>query len=737
MSYSSTTEKLYLTFCLKNCLQKVIYKISALIEDSQSKYKENIKTEERQCFQNNSLIIFSKKMLCNFLFERNQAIKIGITKIINNDKEIIERMTSLSSLISSPNSIYERKINNKESSEILCIKLDRENMNLYENNSLFEYFKSGLKLSCFISLDFSNIKLSPSLIDTKANYVKLLKNISIIFSNYTKEHLFYTYGFGANFLSDKEIFNINLKKNDSKINKIKDVLKYFKLCLINNFIKKESYINLSSLIKKITKEIYKLNEISHYNTAFIIMRGVIDQNDITRTIDSIIESSLLPLTIFIIGVGRNDYSLMNNIFSSNIKFSSGGIEKKRNNAFFFDLIKHFSNNEEKLVSLCAEELSKQIIKYYDLIETTPKDVYEKNFKKIENSFNLYNSSILSSYNPYNLKKEKEKVDKYKKEENPCNNNISLSKSNNNSKNINNINSKMPYDPEYYVNERPKMYDINFINDNNNNSNINCIINNDSNNIKDEENREFVFTPNPRNEDSIYPKIIDNPYCDKNDIKEENKPEDQKLNNNSNSPKKKYKIPNHSIVISNINNNYNPYMRDKTININENIEQSNNYGNYNPYSKNNNNHNNENIEQRNNHNIDYPHFEDKKKQINENIEQSNNNNYTPYLQNNSNNESIQQSSNYDKNYNPFLEDKKILFNDNIEHNINFINYNHSLEDNKNKINENNEQNNNLFGHKKNKKTSDVSELNSTKNSDNVKSSNFFLFNDYSIVKSNMK
>ena len=710
MSYSSTSEKIYLTFSLKNCEQNTFYKILALVEDSQSKYKENLETEEKQCFQNNSLIIFFQKMVCNFFFERNQTVKIQIIKKRNNDKGIIDRMTVLSSLISSPNSIYERKINKEENSEILCIKLDKaqQNLNFYENNnSLFDYFKSGLKLSCFISLDFSNIKLSPSLIDTKSNYVKLLKNISIIFSNYTENHLFYTYGFGANFLSDKEIFNINLKKSDSKINTINEVLKYFKLCLKSKFIKGEKFINLSPLIKKITKEIYKLKETNHYNTAFIIIRGLIDQNDVTKTIDAIIESSLLPLTIFVIGVGKNDYSQMNNIFSSNNKLSSTGIEKKRNNAFFISLIKDFSNNTEKLISWCGEELSKQITNYYDSIKTTPKDVYGENFDNIKNSFNLYYSSINVSYlknknpyNPYNIKEEN--IDIYKNEENPCDKII------NNNDDNNSILQKEPYN---YINKKPIMYDISFGNDNsdsgsknisksnnNINSNTNSIINNNSKNKKVEEDGESMYTPNPVDELSIYPKISSNPYCGQNEIKEENKPEEQKLKRN-NSPEKKYNIP-ASIVISNLDKNYNPYVEDKKNNINENLEQSNNYKNNNPY------------------------VDDTKKQISEDIEQSNNDDNYNYF------------NNY--NYNPFFEDNKKQINKNYEQSINYNNnYNPYLEDNRQKMNQNNEQNNNIIEKRKINKISNASELNSTKNSENVKSSNFFLFNNYSIDKSNMK
>ena len=750
MSNSPNSEKLYLTFSLKNCEQNILYKISASIEESLSKFKEHIETEEKQCFEYNSLIIFSQKMLCNFYFERNQIVKIEITKKSNKDKGIMERMTVLSSLISSPNSIYERKINNKENSEKLCIKLERENKNLYENNnSLFEYFKSGLKLSCFISMDFSNIKLRPSLIDTKVNYVELLKNISFIFSNYTNNHLFYVYGFGANFLYNKEIFNINLKKNDSKINTINEVVKYFKLCLINNFIKGENYINLSPIIKKISKEIYKINEKKHYNTAFIIIRGVIDQNDINKTIDAIIESSLLPLTIFVIGVGKNDFSQMNNIFSYNNKFSSTGIEKKRNNAFFVSLIQNFSNDAEKLISWSAEELYKQIINYYDLIKTTPKDIYENNLKNIENMFNLYNSSIITSflknknsYNQYNGKGENHNIDKYKKEENSYNKNMSLRHRSQNSNNINNINKLNPQ----MSNDSDIFFSI-LENDNKNNNQINN--NNNNKNKKGERYGEFVFTPTPNPDDvSIYPKIKGNPYCEKIEIKEENKPKEKELNHN-NSSEKSYNIPNPSVINSNRDKNYYPYMKDKqniinenikqsnnyisnynyiSNNNNQNIEQNNNYSNYNAYIKNNN--INENIEQSYNYNNYNSYINNNN---NENLEQSSYNNYNSYVKNNNNIENIEQSNNYN-NYNPYLQDTKKQINKN-----NYVNnYNPYLEGIKKEIDENNEKNNNLIEQKKIDKISGASELNSTKNSENIKESNFFLFNDnYFIDKSNMK
>ena len=396
MSYSKTEEKLFLSFYLKNCVKDNIYKINILSEDASSKEKEQFETEERKCVEDNLIISFNKKMSCNYYFERIKNLNITITKNIPFNStyktNVNKRLTVLSSLITSSNSNYEREINKEDNSEILSIKVERENNNSTDiNNSLFEYFKAGIKLSCFISMDFSDEKNIPSLSDTKNNYLTLINNINNSISTYTKNNLFYTSIFGAkNTSSEQTIPDLNQKESSGipinmVFNSLEALIKKKQFLPENNII-------FSSLIKKITTDINKLYEQILYNVAFIIVRGNIDKKDKKKTIDAIIQSSYLPLTIFIIGVGKNDFSLTKKIIGKKYNYSSNGMEKFRDNVFFISLKEDFSNNDEQLISWCLIELYKQIIDFYNLIKFSPKDLNKGNMENINKSFIDYNNA---------------------------------------------------------------------------------------------------------------------------------------------------------------------------------------------------------------------------------------------------------------------------------------------------------------------------------------------------------
>ena len=394
MSYSSTEEKISFSISLKDCVEGFYYNITVLIEDSSSGYKESFSTEELKCLKNKTEIIFSKRIQFKFYFEKLQKINFKLIKKTKNTYDKLDRVTSLSNIISSPNSKYERILEKSKDKEILSVIVnkDTDDKKVY----LFDYFKSGVKLPCFVSLDLSDSKNNPSLKDTKDNYKRLLFHIEQLFGSYSKNHVFYSYGYGAKITDsskDESTFNLSLKRNDSSLKGIEQIFKSWENLFDQNLIKPENKIILSPLIRKITKEIYKLYEITYYNVSFIIIRGSIDKNDIKDTIDSIIESSYLPLTTFIIGVGKNDYSPMMKIFNGAHKTSSLGMQKMRNNVLFTSLLDDFSNSASELISWCAKELSKQLLSYYDLIKSSPKDIFEKNIKNIKESFNIYNSSI--------------------------------------------------------------------------------------------------------------------------------------------------------------------------------------------------------------------------------------------------------------------------------------------------------------------------------------------------------
>ena len=384
-------------------MKNFLYKISLILEDSSSSNKENFETEEKKALENNSEIIFDKKLKCIYYFGKEQKITISITKenpIDANYKfKIIKRITSLSSLICSPNSIYERELQ-IENKEIICIELNNENN--YTNNSekkylIFDYFKSGLKLLCFLSMDFSELNNNSSLKDNKDNYINILNIISNAISNYIEKQLFYAFGFGGkdkDIKSNNSIFNLNKNINDSSVHTIQTVIQQFKNCIEYNFIEPENKINLSSMIKNIIKNIYKIYEIKNYYASFIIIRADINNNDKKEIINSIIESSYLPLTIFIIGVGNNNFpNLKKIVLNHKYMYSSLGMEKRRDNIFFNFSTDDFFDDEQKLISWFSNILYEQILSFYSLSKIYPENILENKINNKENGFNIYNSSF--------------------------------------------------------------------------------------------------------------------------------------------------------------------------------------------------------------------------------------------------------------------------------------------------------------------------------------------------------
>ena len=217
--------------------------------------------------------------------------------------------------------------------------------------------------------------------------------------------------------------------------------------------------------------------------------------------------------------------------------------KNRNNTIYTKFLNEFNEKEERLTQWCFEQISDQVIQFYDLIKCSPQQIWENNMEAIKQSFMKYNeisicisesklfpnnftSHIINeninkinivnpemkkeeinekdNINKININKEKQNIN----EINICNNNKMSEKTNdNNEKNIINTNNKgdvNKYNTPYH---------------------IQCSVNKDliGDNIFKKENNSkenIVTTANPDNDkvyriptsDSVWT-IKENPYCD--------------------------------------------------------------------------------------------------------------------------------------------------------------------------------------------------------------------------------
>ena len=94
----------------------------------------------------------------------------------------------------------------------------------------------------------------------------------------------------------------------------------------------------------------------NFKVLFILAKEIPDRKYKQELIDSIIESSYLPLIIIIIGEGSNDFNIFQEYFGKKIKRANNGMEKNRDNILFFTS----EGNELSLASRCLNAVSKNI-----------------------------------------------------------------------------------------------------------------------------------------------------------------------------------------------------------------------------------------------------------------------------------------------------------------------------------------------------------------------------------------
>ena len=412
----SSQESIILYFSLKNGVRGSNYQLKIIVEDKTSGKNQEYEIDNIKWAESQKEIYFKKSIELNFIFDKKQKFKILAINYDQNQRIKTEEIkTVLSSIICHHNSIYEKPLNRKfPDKEILCIKVIKNNK--YNNKvSIFDFLKAGMRLSSFIAIDFSNGKNKKSLSESDINYSKIMKQILHKMLAYNKNNQFFIFGYGAKLRNSnnfeilyRSVFNLNMKDKNSAICYEK-VIEEYKKCLSN--IISDEKIYLSSVIRKITKEIYNSYDLRYYNVLFILSRELTAEEDNQEIIDVFIESGYLPLSIIIICEGQNNFYKMNKFYGSQIKKSSNKMNKIRNNIKCITF-SDYDENEERMIESCLREINLHIIEYFRLNNCTPAEIEKKNQNQnIVNSIEQYKKSIWIYESRLSLiKKEEEKVE---------------------------------------------------------------------------------------------------------------------------------------------------------------------------------------------------------------------------------------------------------------------------------------------------------------------------------------
>ena len=229
----------------------------------------------------------------------------------------------------------------------------------FDKISLIKLKKNGLNIDLNIAIDFTGSNGDPEYYSSLHyikngfinNYEKAIRACCEIISVYNKKDEYYVNGFGANIKgSVSHYFNIN-SDGDNKIKGVENIIKEYKKTV--NSVDFSGGTYFSPTIKSLNEKLKNSNEELNYNVLLIISDGEV--HDINDIIDSIIESSKLPLSIVIIGVGSDVNEDMKKLNGEN-----GKLVNSRGECLEKDIIQyvHFNDYNENI-----EKLTQEVFRY--------------------------------------------------------------------------------------------------------------------------------------------------------------------------------------------------------------------------------------------------------------------------------------------------------------------------------------------------------------------------------------
>ena len=260
--------------------------------------------------------------------------------------------------------------------------LEVENISIVKNHSFLDYLKAGTQISMCFGIDFtasnSDFRSKNSLHYFDENfhneYERAIITLGGIIESYDRDKLFATFGFGAEPEWTKKIehcFSINRNASSPYIFSISGVIQAYHQCL--------QCLRMAgpTLVQYVIRTAISIAQSSSPGEAYYILVLLIDGeiHDMSATISALVESSSLPLSIIIIGVGLDGFSSMQQLATFPLKDDSGR-QSVRENVQFIQF-KNVGGNPSVLAGVVLQNIPKQFLEYMRLIRYNPGENSER------------------------------------------------------------------------------------------------------------------------------------------------------------------------------------------------------------------------------------------------------------------------------------------------------------------------------------------------------------------------
>ena len=285
-------------------------------------------------------------------------------------------------------------------------EIKRKKGNKYKNSGTFtfsriiltpihtfvEYLKGGLQIQLIIAVDFTGSNGNPA--DPRSlhhigvqdnEYLEAIKSVGHILVPYDSDQQIPCFGFGAKLppAYDHALHCFPLNGNaDPEVNGIQGIIDAYKYtlssCRLSGPTLFSEILSYSKAVAESQKQDYA------YTILLIITDGVI--NDMRQSSDLIVESSTLPLSIVIVGVGGADFTDMNTLDADDIPLiHSRTLKQMKNDIVQFVPLREVKENSShfNLAKEVLAEVPGQVTKYMSDYKIEPRAPVARTFNAPE------------------------------------------------------------------------------------------------------------------------------------------------------------------------------------------------------------------------------------------------------------------------------------------------------------------------------------------------------------------
>lgn len=310
------------------------------------------------------------------------------TSLLKNDFKIT-LYNAQKKEISSIHTNLNQFLDKREGSPLLnfTINMSKKRTAIFHNKSLirksvsfFDYLQSGIQIGLNIGIDFTGSNGHPlddiSLHNCKTSalnhYEQVILSCGTILAYYDFDQMFPVYGFGAVLPQDTKTsmcFPISLN-NNPEIYLIEGVLNQYRQIVCSLTFSGPTFFApiIQQVMKNVIEDTQK-NKILKYTVLLILTDGII--NDMQDTINSICECAHYPMSIIIIGIGKEDFTNMEILDADKEPLISRSGEKCIRDIVQFVPFEKVNNNAERLAEEVLAELPKQVVEYYTMNQIFP------------------------------------------------------------------------------------------------------------------------------------------------------------------------------------------------------------------------------------------------------------------------------------------------------------------------------------------------------------------------------